>query len=203
MCAVPLFRLGSVLIIHTPPQIIRAPLIFFPFVFAALTDALVALGRIGKFLTSEDLPEPYPINNESPVAVSAHGDFVWETVAKPADVGPGKFSGRGGPPGIGGGRGKGVGPGKTSKKEALGEQKDAEGKEPQKKWWKKSGEKANSTVLPSSAADVAEKDSEKDNEKAEEKPFELRDLDLTVPRGAFIGIVGRVGSGKVSVSMAI
>lgn len=31
----------------------------------------------------------------------------------------------------------------------------------------------------------------------EEKPFQLKNLKLTVPKGAFIGIVGRVGSGKV------
>ncbi|KAF5310093.1 hypothetical protein D9619_010353 [Psilocybe cf. subviscida] len=180
-------------------NIIRAPLIFFPFVFAALTDALVALGRIGKFLTSEDLAEPYPINSESPVAVRAQGDFVWETVAKPAEVGGGKFSGRGGPPP----GGKGSGPGKASKKGALDKDKNAGGKESQKKWWKKSEGKDKATVLPSSSADVTEKEPEKASEKAEDKPFELRDLDITVPHGAFIGIVGRVGSGKSSVLQAL
>lgn len=32
----------------------------------------------------------------------------------------------------------------------------------------------------------------------EEQPFQLQGLKLTVPKGAFVAIVGRVGSGKVS-----
>lgn len=167
----------------------------------------MALGRIGRFLTSEDLPEPYPINADSPVAVRAQGDFVWETVAKPADIGSGKFSGRGGPPGTGsgkGGKGKGSEPAKSVKKEASDTGGNSGGKKSQKKWWKKSKEedKDKATVLPSSTADITKK-SEKDSEKVEEKPFELRNLDITVPHGAFIGIVGRVGSGKVGVSVSL
>ncbi len=36
-----------------------------------------------------------------------------------------------------------------------------------------------------------------DETPVEEKPFELRDLHLAVPKGSFVAIVGRVGSGKV------
>lgn len=32
---------------------------------------------------------------------------------------------------------------------------------------------------------------------ADRQPFELKDLRLSIPRGAFVAIVGRVGSGKV------
>ena len=39
---------------------------------------------------------------------------------------------------------------------------------------------------------------EKDvDNRADEKPFELNNLKLKVPKGAFVAIVGRVGSGKV------
>jgi ABC-type polysaccharide/polyol phosphate transport system ATPase subunit len=31
----------------------------------------------------------------------------------------------------------------------------------------------------------------------EERPFELKDIVLRVPRGSFVAVVGRVGSGKV------
>ncbi|KAI0718208.1 multidrug resistance-associated ABC transporter [Cerioporus squamosus] len=45
---------------------------------------------------------------------------------------------------------------------------------------------------------------EKVNEKGQEdKPFELRNLKLKVPKGAFVAIVGRVGSGKSSVLQAL
>ncbi|RDX46560.1 multidrug resistance-associated ABC transporter [Lentinus brumalis] len=45
---------------------------------------------------------------------------------------------------------------------------------------------------------------EKVNEKVQEdKPFELRNLNMRVPKGAFVAIVGRVGSGKSSVLQAL
>ncbi|KAJ3518977.1 hypothetical protein NMY22_g13415 [Coprinellus aureogranulatus] len=69
-------------------NIIRMPLVLFPFVLTGLSDALVALGRMKAFLTAEDLPKPYDIkDNLNGVAVSANGDFTWETVGKPGDDG--------------------------------------------------------------------------------------------------------------------
>jgi ABC-type polysaccharide/polyol phosphate transport system ATPase subunit len=35
----------------------------------------------------------------------------------------------------------------------------------------------------------------------EEEPFQLKDIVLRVPNGSFVAIVGRVGSGKVIVSI--
>jgi len=66
------------------------PLTFLPLSLSALTDALVAFGRISQFLTSEDLPEPYPIDKNLPVAVQVDGDFVWETVLASGDRQKGK-----------------------------------------------------------------------------------------------------------------
>ena len=37
----------------------------------------------------------------------------------------------------------------------------------------------------------------------EEKPFELRGMKLKIPKGAFVAIVGRVGSGKSSLLQAM
>ena len=137
------------------------PLVLFPFVLSGLSDALAALGRIGKFLTAEELPKPYDIKDNLPgIAVTTEGDFTWETVGKPEDK-----------------------PKKASKKEVH--------KKPEEK-------------LPqhNDASRVAEKGSgagvKKDHVEVEEKPFQLNGVKLTVPKGAFVGIVGRVGSGKVS-----
>ena len=47
-------------------------------------------------------------------------------------------------------------------------------------------------VLPTVAPMI-----EGEKEEEEEKPFELRDLKFSVPKGSFVAIVGRVGSGKV------
>src|SRR5271156_2877541 len=131
------------------------PLTFLPLSLSALTDALVAFGRISQFLTSEDLPEPYPIDKDLRVAVQVDGDFVWETVLSSGD------------------RQKG--------KSAHGD-KD---KKPSK------GEKS----LPMTAADLEKPRDIVEND--QETPFELKNLKLSVAKGAFVGIVGRVGSGKV------
>ena len=135
------------------------PLTFLPLALSSLSDALVALGRISQFLTSEDLPEPYPIDNNLPVAMQVDADFVWETVLAGGDEKKGKFANGGG-----------------DKKPTKGERS-----------------------LPMTTAD-SEKDGLKGDvmKKDQETPFELKNLKLSVPKGAFVGIVGRVGSGKVS-----
>lgn len=60
-----------------------------------------------------------------------------------------------------------------------------------KKMEKTKNEKA-SPVLPVTALD-----DEKASGKTAEKPFELMNLKMTVPKGSFVAIVGKVGSGKV------
>ena len=135
------------------------PLALLPISLTGLSDALVAFDRTSQFLTSEDLPEPYPIDKDLPVAVQVDGDFVWETVLAAGDRG--------------------------QRKSAHGD-KD---KKPSK------GEKS----LPTTTADLEKEKNPKDDivEKDQETPFELKNLKLSVARGAFVGIVGRVGSGKV------
>ncbi|KAF9466008.1 multidrug resistance-associated ABC transporter [Collybia nuda] len=63
-------------------NIIRTPLIMFPIVLSSLADALVALGRISKFLSAEELAEPYLIDPTQKSAVHLDGDFTWETAGK-------------------------------------------------------------------------------------------------------------------------
>ena len=61
---------------------------------------------------------------------------------------------------------------------------------PKKKEKKKKQKKG---VLPTTTDGKPE-----DEKKAEDKPFVLKDLNLKIPKGSFVGIVGRVGSGKSS-----
>ena len=133
-------------------------------------DAAVALGRIGSFLTAEELAEPYAIDKDCKHAIEVEGDFQWETVLKSA-VG-GKFS------------------------HQQGKKAGSKGKGGEKEKKKKAKKGKGGEVLPTVAPQNEEK--EKEGKEAEGKPFELKDLNLKIPKGAFVAIVGRVGSGKVS-----
>lgn len=117
---------------------------------SSCSDAYVALGRIGAFLTAEELGDHYTVDPESKYAVQVDGDFAWEASLSPA----------------------------TKKPEAKHDVKQA-------------------TVLPTTATPLVDED-EKD-----EKPFELLGMKVKVPKGAFVAIVGRVGSGKSSLLQAM
>ncbi|TFK23810.1 ATP-dependent bile acid permease [Coprinopsis marcescibilis] len=160
----------DVAIIFTALQlfnIIRMPLMFFPFVLAAFSEALVAVRRIGAFLTAEDLPKPYDISERLDIALEADGDFAWETVNPPDHA--------------------------TSSKD----------KKAKKKADKKNGKQGSELPQYGNEKDVDNKSETTEGEKDEEKPFELNDFKLRAPKGAFIGIVGRVGSGKSSALQAL
>ncbi|KAH6909905.1 ATP-dependent bile acid permease [Coprinopsis sp. MPI-PUGE-AT-0042] len=151
-------------------NIIRMPLLFFPFVLASLSDALVAIRRIGTFLLAEDLPKPYEISNANELAVNADGDFAWETV---------------GAPDHGSGAKKGSKEKKAAKKAAAAKKK------------------ASKEELPTHMDEKAAGNDASSEKTEEEKPFELKNVNLRVARGSFVGIVGRVGSGKSSVLQAL
>ncbi|KZT29932.1 multidrug resistance-associated ABC transporter [Neolentinus lepideus HHB14362 ss-1] len=159
-------------------NIIRVPLAFLPLVFAGAADAVVALQRIARFLLAEELGEPYGVDEEAKDAVVVRGGFVWETAGGQEGVGGGKFEGAGrgkGRGGRGGGRGGG--------RRLFGRKKKRE-------------------VLPTTnGGEEGEKTKEK--EKEEEKPFELQDVELRIPNGSFVAIVGQVGTGKSSLLQAM
>ncbi|CAK5271106.1 unnamed protein product [Mycena citricolor] len=147
-------------------NIIRTPLVFLPFVLSALSDALVALRRIGSFLTAEELPPPFPIDSEQKNAVEVNASFAWETAGRLDD----KFD-----VGKAGKKGKGKAKKAKAKKQGQLPTTATEG----------GGETGTSTPA------------------VEEKPFELNNLRLSIPRGSFVAIVGKVGSGKSSLLQAM
>lgn len=149
-------------------------------VLSNLSDALVALGRISKFLTAEELAEPHYIDYERKNAVEVDGDFTWETAGKLEE---GKFSVI-----RGGGGGHGHGGRKIDKVKSETGRKSKMGKH--------EGLALPTTVDVGSnlGSDIAEA---KSKEAEQEKPFELKNLNIKITKGAFVAIVGRVGSGKV------
>lgn len=167
----------------------RAPLILFPFVLSTIADAAVSFGRLVEFLTAEELGEPYTLDLNQDNAVSVDGDFEWEVIPKlgGADEKEEKLSDAA----------KVLKDLEEKKAKKLEEKK----RRKEEKERKKSGrtvdgdngiDGSNSQTLPVSVADL-----DADNKEPIEKPFALNDLRLTVPKGAFVAIVGRVGSGKV------
>ena len=158
----------------------------FPLVLASLSDAAVAISRIGKFLTAEELAEPYAIDYERKFAVDVEGDFTWETAGKPVDNGHKAVKG-------------GHGKGNHETKEP--EQKPSQESKSKKRELFRSKHGQQEPVLPTvanSQSDQSDDTAEKEVEKADEKPFELKNLKFKVPKGSFVAIVGRVGSGKVT-----
>ena len=144
------------------------PLLIFPFVLSSFASTLVSLGRISKFLTAEELAEPYEIHRTLPLAVQVSGDFTWETVLGE----------------------------KKEKSKAEEKPNEKEPNKVQSRW-KRSKKTMGQNLLPSTIDDSKIIGND-DNTEKEEPPFSLNNLQFEVPKGAFVAIVGRVGCGKVS-----
>lgn len=148
----------------------------FPAVIAASADGVVALGRIGKFLTAEELTEAYTVNEESKYAVDVDGDFKWETAFKPSSQDPK--------------------PDHEKAKDGLAKEKAA----PKGRARKSLGlfrKKEKGPILSLTTEDVPKEGSKGNEDQNEEPPFELTDLKLQIMKGSFVAIVGRIGTGKV------
>jgi ATP-binding cassette, subfamily C (CFTR/MRP), member 1 len=149
-----------------------------------LAPTIVALTRIGKFLTAEELAHPYLIKEANPDAITVDGDFTWESVEgieRPDDDEDLDEAQK---------LLKEVK--EKERKKAEKERKKQEAKEAKK--MKKEGKE----VLPITSDEV-----EKTDDKPKDEPFTLQNLKLNVPRGAFVGIIGRVGSGKVCIFVCL
>lgn len=149
-------------------------------VLSFLAPTLVAMRRIATFLTAEELSSPYTINEDNPDAITVDGDFTWENIQdierpEEEEQDPARKMLKAKE--------------KKEKERAEKERKKRQAKEAKKR--QKKGEE----VLPSVVDDAQAKD---DNPK--EEPFAVKDLKLNVHRGSFVGIIGRVGSGKVCIS---
>lgn len=151
----------------------------------SVADAAVALERISKFLTAEELAEPYKVDLDNKFAINVEGSFQWETAYK-GSTGGAKFQ-------TGKGKGKhGAKSGAKGPKQKDFRKEDAKAGR-KRRLFRKGKEEP---ILPVTAPKKeGEKAAEKDE--GEDKPFELADLKLQIPKGSFIAIVGRVGSGKV------
>jgi ATP-binding cassette, subfamily C (CFTR/MRP), member 1 len=124
------------------------------------------------FLVAEELQEPYLLQEGSILALDVDADFTWETVKKPKDEKE-----------------------KAKEKKEAKATSDKEGKKAKQKTKGKLSEKEGE-LLPTTVQDSGASEEAKEETK-EDPPFEVKGLRLSVPKGSFVGIVGRVGSGKV------
>ena len=146
----------------------------------------MAATRIKTFLTADELAQPFAIDDsdENKFAVDVDGEFTWETVGKLIEKFEIPDEDAHGGPGRGGGR---------ERKEKKDKPKSA--KVNKKSFWKRKSGKEE--VLPTTA-DLDEKEGGmEEKEKEEGKPFELKNIKMQIPKGSFVAIVGRIGSGKV------
>lgn len=160
------------------------PLLLLPFVIGLSSDAWISLGRVGAFLTAEELPPPYPVDPSSKFAIDCDGDFTWEVSDPALATGSAPGKGKGGP---GGAKGKGKGADKGAKKDKKEDKKKAKQKPT-------NGEPSNDA----SGSGTATATGTVDESGEEDHVFQLNDLKIKVPKGHFVALVGRIGSGKSS-----
>ena len=126
---------------------------------------------------------PYTIDSESKFAVDVDADFRWETAYKSGSGGP-KFA-------------LNKAPGSKDVKKSA-PTKEQKGHEKKRSWFQRKDK--TQPVLPTS--DSGEK-KEPSDEKNEDQPFALQNMRLQIPKGSFVAVVGRVGSGKVPSSLCL
>ncbi|KAJ1304670.1 hypothetical protein OPQ81_005809 [Rhizoctonia solani] len=174
-------------------NIIRMPLVFVPLVASSCGDAYVALGRISKFLTSEELQDEFGVQPENKYAVDIRGTFTWERGGTPQDANPKK-----GKKAAAAAKAAAAEAPKPTKEELA--KKKADDKE--KKLKEKEKKKREKERLKQLKKGMDPNDSSDEEERGPD-PFRLVDIDLQIPRGAFVGIAGKIGSGKSSLLQAI
>lgn len=188
-------------------NLLRLPLMIFPMTLSAITDAVNAFGRIQKVFMAETITETRIVDEDADFAVKAYNaSWSWDSVKKPEEEGSKKKKG---------GASSAAALAGASNKRAGGRFKNRVMKP--YRWIKdrKTGkiqvaalehaeiaarQPANQEAgaldataqpglpIPAPAADV----------EPEEDIFTLDEIDFEIPRGAFVAVVGAIGSGKSS-----
>eukprot|EP00455_Lapot_gusevi_P037310 TRINITY_DN416_c0_g1_i6.p1 TRINITY_DN416_c0_g1~~TRINITY_DN416_c0_g1_i6.p1 ORF type:complete len:1330 (+),score=511.36 TRINITY_DN416_c0_g1_i6:191-4180(+) len=137
-------------------NLLRLPLMMLPMSLGMLIDCKVALQRIQKFLTAEEIANlPERIKDDEAAIRIENARFTWELQDSKSEKKDGGNGGSGGPP---------------------------------------KGPPATPTTVSSPTA----KDKDSDEKKEKPEVGALEDINLVIPRGKLVAIVGAVGSGKSS-----
>ena len=148
-----------------------------PFVASSVSTAMIALNRMSKFLSAEELEAPYVVDPDAKDAVAMDADFTWEAVKKSDGKDKKKE-------------------GDEAKEDSGKAKKDNGKKEKTDKKADKKGKKEGKEAGPSASPDYKKEDTEPTPE-PEDPPFEVKDIKVNISKGSLVGIVGKIGSGKV------
>jgi len=179
---------------------LRIPLNLLPLVLGQVVDALNSVVRIEEFLNAEEAQDDTVWQHEARDAIVVeNGSFTWERSTKQAE---GEKASNADP---------------ESYKEMKQQQKAAKSKAKQQmdqrikqlkleKEQEKNGtglsykNEHEITALPQSPTDTVRPD---EFEGEEQRPFEIRDINLSIARDELIAVIGSVGSGKSSLLAAL
>ena len=175
---------------------IRQPLLSIPSAASELMRVRVSLVRLSKFLNAEENPEPFEVDDTADFGISIDGgSFQWEDQLKKTDdpAAPANNSSTEqakSPPKLPVTPGETAGPAvsivdDTPPQPVLVDVSDATAVAVQ------SDAASATTLRPATPSSTAA------------RPFSLTDINMKVPRGSFVAVVGTVASGKTSLLEAI
>ncbi|WVW86813.1 hypothetical protein I302_108868 [Kwoniella bestiolae CBS 10118] len=152
-------------------SVIRVPISLLPMTLAAIGDMAVSLGRVRRTLKAEELVDSLDIHPEAKYGIDVRADFRYDAAPKV----------------------------KNDPKDKTSDEKD-DSPENDKTEKKSRSEKRRETKIEKEKARKRKKlglamDVDPDEEDLD-IPFHLSGVDLKIPRGALVCVVGRVGTGK-------
>ncbi|GBB94362.1 hypothetical protein RclHR1_02340019 [Rhizophagus clarus] len=165
-------------------SILRLPLILMPMVIASLTDASVSLKRIQELLLAEQLDSLPKINPDSDSALKVvDGEFIWES-APPEKLLNDKQ--------------------KKNKKKQKKSKESTKVENNEKNHLKEVNDKKVNENMKENNNNEETSDSAEQIENSTSTPYsQLRNINLSIPRGSLVAVVGSVGSGKSSLLSAL
>lgn len=173
-------------------SILRLPLILLPMVISILTDASVSMKRIQEFLLAEELDFLPKVNPDSDSAIKViDGEFIWESTP-PEELSKdkqkkNKKKQR---------KSKGLSKIENNEKNHVEEIKNKKEKE-------NINENDNNGTTSQSSTTLTPIDSTEQNSTTFTPYSHLRNINLSIPRGSLVAVVGSVGSGKSSLLSAL
>lgn len=157
---------------------LRLPLNLLPMVIGLVTDAFSSISRIEQFLLAEDKHDSMELVEDAADAINiSHAEFTWErAMSRETD--------------------------EEAKAPATGRQLMQQ-KKNAKKAAKKAEKAQRKAAKKGQAAESTFEIADKAADEPEPEPFKITDINITIGRREFVGVVGGVGSGKSSLLAAL